>query len=53
MKYHQPEGRWYEQTVAEVWFSSVEAAEKAGFLEAGSKASVKASEADAAKEDDK
>ncbi len=53
MKYHQPEGRWYEQTVAEVWFASVEDAEKAGFLEAGSKASVKASEADAAKEDGK
>ena len=53
MKYHQPEGRWYEQTVAEVWFASVEDAEKAGLLEAGSKASVKASDADAAKEDGK
>jgi len=39
MKYHQPEGRWYEQTVAEVWFATAEAAEEAGFAEAGSKAS--------------
>ena len=35
MKYHQPEGRWYEQTVAEVWFATPEAAEEAGFSEAG------------------
>ena len=46
MKYHQPEGQWYEQTVAEVWFDSVESAEKAGFVEAGSKASIEASEED-------
>jgi large subunit ribosomal protein L4 len=50
MKYHQPDGRWYEQTEAEVWFASTQHAEKAGFVEAGSKASVQAS---AAKEDDK
>jgi len=35
MKYHQPEGRWFEQTVAEVWFATAEAAEDAGFAEAG------------------
>ncbi len=35
MKYHQPDGRWYEQTVAEVWFATPEAAEEAGFSEAG------------------
>lgn len=35
MKYHQPEGQWYEQTVAEVWFATAEAAEEAGFTEAG------------------
>ena len=35
MKYHQPDGRWYEQTVAEVWFATPEAAEEAGFTEAG------------------
>ncbi len=46
MKYHQPDGRWYEQTEAEVWFASTEAAEKAGFLQAGSKASVEASAAE-------
>ena len=35
MKFHRPEGQWYEQTVAEVWFRSAEAAEAAGFAEAG------------------
>ena len=38
MKYHQPEGRWYEKTVAEVWFATAEAAQDAGFVEAGTKA---------------
>ena len=38
MKYHQPDGRWYEQTVAEVWFATPEAAEAAGFAEAGKSA---------------
>ena len=38
MKYHQPDGRWYEQTVAEVWFATPEAAEEAGFTEAGKSA---------------
>ena len=31
MKYHTPESPFYTQTVAEIWFSSVEAAEAAGF----------------------
>jgi large subunit ribosomal protein L4 len=44
MKYHQPDGQWYEQTVAEVWFDSVESAEQAGFVEAGSPASIEANE---------
>jgi len=44
MKYHQPDGRWYENTVAEVWFASAEAAEAAGFVEAGTKASTSDSE---------
>ena len=35
MKFHQPDGRWYEATVAEVWFATAEAAEAAGFSEAG------------------
>ena len=34
MKYHTPESPWYERTVAEVWFDSAEAAEKAGFAAA-------------------
>jgi large subunit ribosomal protein L4 len=48
MKYHAPGGRWYDATVAEFWFKTTEDAEAAGFLEAGSKASVEATaEADA------
>lgn len=39
MKFHQPDGRWYEATVAEVWFATAEAAAAAGFVEAGTKAS--------------
>jgi large subunit ribosomal protein L17 len=35
MKYHTPDGQWYEQTVAEVWFDSEDAAKKAGFEKAG------------------
>ena len=31
MKYHTPESPFYTQTVAEIWFNSVEAAEAAGF----------------------
>ncbi|NNE75377.1 MAG: 50S ribosomal protein L4 [Acidimicrobiales bacterium] len=37
MKYHEPDGRWYENTVAEVWFATVEAAEAAGFTKAGAR----------------
>jgi large subunit ribosomal protein L4 len=46
MKFHQPDGQWYEQTVADVWFDSVESAENAGFVEAGSQASIEANEED-------
>jgi large subunit ribosomal protein L4 len=35
MKYHVPGSRWYDATVAEVWFRSAEAAEAAGFVPAG------------------
>jgi large subunit ribosomal protein L4 len=42
MKFHAPGGRWYDSTVAEFWFKSAEDAKAAGFLEAGSKASVEA-----------
>ena len=48
MKYHPPGGRWYENTVAEVWFASAEAAEAAGFTEAGKRASNDAGDDEAA-----
>ncbi|OMG24544.1 50S ribosomal protein L17 [Actinomyces naeslundii] len=35
MKYHVPGSRWYDATVAEVWFASAEEAEAAGFAPAG------------------
>jgi large subunit ribosomal protein L17 len=35
MKYHEPDGQWYDQTIAEVWFKSAEDAEAAGFTKAG------------------
>jgi large subunit ribosomal protein L17 len=35
-KYHEPDGQWYDQTVAEFWFKTAEDAEKAGFTKAGS-----------------
>ncbi|HEU0041034.1 MAG TPA: 50S ribosomal protein L4 [Jiangellaceae bacterium] len=38
MKYHLPDGRWYEATVAEVWFRTEDAAHAAGFAKAGTKA---------------
>jgi large subunit ribosomal protein L4 len=44
MKFHQPEGRWYEATVAEVWFTTADAATAAGFVEAGTKATTASEE---------
>jgi large subunit ribosomal protein L17 len=35
MRYHTPASPWYEQTKAEVYFRTAEAAESAGFTEAG------------------
>ena len=35
MKYHTPDGQWFEQTVAEVWFDTEESAQAAGFTKAG------------------
>ena len=35
MLFHRPGGRWYDITIAEVWFDTAEAAEAAGFSEAG------------------
>lgn len=36
MKYHEPDGQWFDQTVAEVWFKNAADAEAAGFVKAGS-----------------
>lgn len=38
MKYHVPGSRWYDQTVAEVWFATAEEAKAAGFEPAGGEA---------------
>jgi len=35
MKFHTPDSPWYDQTEAEVWFRTEEAAEAAGFTKAG------------------
>lgn len=35
MKYHVPDSRWYDNTVAEVWFATAEDAKAAGFVPAG------------------
>jgi len=55
MKYHEPGGRWYDATVAEAWFDSVEAAVAAGFVKAGTRPaaddSVAETEGEAAKDD--
>ncbi|MEE1621990.1 50S ribosomal protein L20 [Zafaria sp. Z1313] len=37
-KYHVPGSTWYEQTVAEYWFDSIESAKAAGFEPAGGEA---------------
>ena len=34
-KYHTPDSQWFHQTIAEVWFTTEEAAENAGFVKAG------------------
>jgi large subunit ribosomal protein L17 len=34
-KYHEADGQWYDQTVAEFWFKSAADAEAAGFTKAG------------------
>jgi large subunit ribosomal protein L17 len=38
MKFHQPDGQWFEATIAEVYFDTAESAEAAGFTEAGAQA---------------
>jgi large subunit ribosomal protein L17 len=47
MKYHTPESPWYEQTVAEVWFATQEAAEAAGFVAPDSMPDADEAEAEA------
>ena len=34
-KYHEADGQWYDQTIAEFWFKSAADAEAAGFTKAG------------------
>jgi large subunit ribosomal protein L4 len=41
MKYHEPDGRWYDATIAEVWFKTAADAEAAGFVKAGTSAATK------------
>ncbi len=48
MLYHTPGSRYYSQTIAEVWFSTEEAAEAAGFSKPGAQAA--AEDADDAEE---
>lgn len=45
MKAHGPQSRWYEQTVAEVWFKTLEDAEKAGFTPVGGSAAEESEQA--------
>ena len=35
MKFHEPDGQWFEQTQAELWFDTAASAEAAGFERAG------------------
>lgn len=53
MKYHVPGSQWYEQTDAEVWFETTEAAEAAGYEPAGGeeKQQVETAETDEKDED--
>jgi large subunit ribosomal protein L4 len=44
MKYHVPGSRWYDNTTAEVWFRTAEAAAAAGFAPAGGAAAQKPQE---------
>jgi large subunit ribosomal protein L17 len=41
MKYHGTDSPWYDQTVAEVWFQTEDAAKAAGFTKAGETAEDK------------
>ncbi|WP_104172049.1 50S ribosomal protein L17 [Arthrobacter sp. Y81] len=52
MKFHVPGSRWYDSTIAEVWFDSAESAEAAGFAPAGGDAAQEAADEPAAEEKD-
>ena len=45
-KYHEPDGQWYDQTVAEFYFKTAEDAEAAGFTRAGGGSAAEAKEDD-------
>ncbi len=51
MKYHTAESRWYDQTIAEVWFVDAETAEAAGFAAPGAAADDVDDAADAPADD--
>ncbi len=36
MKYHEPDGQWFDSAVAEIWFDTSASAEAAGYTKAGS-----------------
>ena len=46
MLYHLPDGRWYDATVAEVWFDTEAAARAAGFTKAGARKAAAATDAE-------
>jgi len=52
MLYHSPDTRFYNQTVAEVWFATEEAAEAAGFSKPPSVAAAEEAAEEAAGDDD-
>ena len=52
-KYHTPESPWYDQTEAEVWFATQEAAEAAGFEAPSSMPDAEEAAAEESAEDDK
>jgi large subunit ribosomal protein L4 len=47
--YHEPDGRWFDATVAEFWFKTAADAEAAGFKKAGSRAKSTAKDGEDAK----
>ena len=51
MMYHTTESRWYDQTIAEVWFVDSETAEAAGFAAPGAAADEDADAEDASTDD--